>query len=281
MPQLFILCYSKQKMQRLNTSELRRLLHIPDPRKETIFGVIGRMEVLLDLFEKEQRFHSLRPFLKTYYFVTKAAAEKYIQRRHFFSNLRDYETLDVYFASLYFNPLSAYITKGMYDTPWRTYFTYSHKENGIPFLQMLLGINAHINANLPTALVDLNYKHQRDFFLVNDILQEVFPDVIHFMVFSEHDIFSIGGLVVKKFFLSQFHNVIEKWRSEAWVNARYSKSRYEKSYERITEITEQIGLKLIRDFENLAVLPSVPELLDRLNGPSVVARKYRTKIAHM
>src|SRR5438046_3520709 len=166
-------------MHRLNSSELHRLLYIPDPKKETIFGVIGRMEVLISLFEKEERFRGFLPFLKTYYFVTKAAAEKYIQRRHFFWDIREYERLDVYFASLYFKPLSAYLRKGVYDTPWKAYFDYCARDGGIPFLQMILGINAHINGNLYTALVDLRYTHTRDFFLVNDILQEVFPDVIH------------------------------------------------------------------------------------------------------
>src|SRR5437016_5673531 len=100
-------------MHRLNTSELHRLLSIPNPKDETIFGVIGRMEVLLDLFERNEQYHSLLPFLKTYYYVTKASAEKYVQRRHFFWSLRDYETLDVYFASLYFKPLLAFLVEGI------------------------------------------------------------------------------------------------------------------------------------------------------------------------
>lgn len=269
-------------MHRLNTSELHRLLDIPDPGRETIFGVVGRMAVLLEIFEKEERFHSLLPFLKTYYFVTKAAAEKYIQRRRFFSNIREYEVLDVYFASLYFKPLSLYLREGKYATPWKAYFDYCSRKDGIPFLQMLLGINAHINGNLYSALVDTHYTHERDFFLVNDILQEVFPEVIHFMVFSEHDIFSAGGLIMKKFFLSEFHTVIERWRSEAWVNAYYTRVTHfrrkkdERHYERLAQKTEQIGLKLIHDFEDLSVLPTLPELLSQLHVPSLAVGQ-RTK----
>ena len=262
-------------MSRLNITELQRLLHIPDPEKESIFGVVGRMEVLLDIFENEPHYHSLIPFLKTYYFVTKKAAEKYIEKKHFFQDLRDYEVLDVYFASLYFEPLSGFLIERSYDTPWKAYFDYCSRDDGIPFLQMLLGINAHINGNLYTALVDLKYPHERDFFLVNDILQEVFPEVISFMAFSEHDIFSAGGLVLKKFFQSEFHTVIEKWRSEAWANAYYRRAKKLTSqkdtelYRHITEKTEQIGQKLIGDFENISLLPILPELIGSLHGPTL------------
>jgi len=67
-----------------DTSEMSRLLRIANPHNATIYDVVGRMEVLLDIFTKDRRYHSLLPFLKTYYLVTKAAAEKYSQKKHFF-----------------------------------------------------------------------------------------------------------------------------------------------------------------------------------------------------
>lgn|GEM_PF-1237312 len=262
-------------MQRLNISELDRLLHIPNPKDETIFGVIGRMDVLLDLFKKDKRYDELVPFLKTYYFVTKAAAERYIQKRHSFVNIREYETLDIYFASLYFKALHAYLTEGVYATPWKTYFDYCHTKGGIPFLQMILGINAHINADLYTALTDLHYTQEKDFFTVNDILKEVIPEVMNFMIFSEFDIFSAGSLVMKKFFASQFHTVIGKWRTQTWENAMYRKHerftaiQNERIYLNIAQQTEQIGSQLIHDFESITDLPILPELIDALHGPMV------------
>lgn len=270
-----------KNMNKMNKAELRRLLTITNPERETIFGVIGRMEILLDMFQKEQTTRSFLPFLKTYYFVTKAAAEKYIQKKHFFLNIREYEILDIYFASLYFKPLHAFLVENKYNVPWQTYFIYCNKKAGIPFLQMLLGINAHINANLYTALVDLKYKNQRDFFLVNDILQEVFPEVIHFMAFTEHDIFSAGGLILKKLYLSEFHTVIEKWRSEAWANAYVrqtkhdSKGKSEYSYSHIAHKTEEIGKKLIYDFETLSILPTLPEVIHNLKAPTLMNKNMR------
>lgn len=258
------------KLPGFDTVELKRLLFIPDPSSETIFGVVGRMEVLLGLFEKEEEYHSLMPFLKTYYFVTKAAAEKYFQKKHYFTNLRAYETLDVYFASLYFKPLFIFLTRGEHVTPWKTYFDYCSKLNGVPFLQMILGINAQINADLYKALVYLKYKDEKDFFLVNDILQEVIPDVIKFMVFSEHDIYSIRGLVMKDFFLTEFHTIIERWRSEAYMRVRFPKHAGGHTYKEIAAQTEKIAAELVSDFASVSVMPVITRAVERLENLSLL-----------
>jgi hypothetical protein len=234
-------------MQDLNAAQLHRLLHIPNPRDETIFGVVGRMEVLIDLFTQHPKYHVFLPFLKTYYFVTKNAAEKYLKKKHFFYNLKDYEELDVYFASLYFKPLSAYLIEGKKESPWNTYFNYCLRSDSLPFLRMLLGVNAHINGDLAKALIDLKYRHEGDFFLVNDVLQEVVPQITKYMVFTEHDLLSTSGLVIKDFFLTEFHLLIEKWRSEAWISATFPKSKLTSSI--LAQKTERLGKELINDFE--------------------------------
>jgi hypothetical protein len=239
-------------MRTLSGSQLRHVLLIPDPKQETIFGVVGRMETLIGIFEGDERYHGLLPFLKTYYFVTKASAEIYVKKKDFFRSLRDYEILDVYFATLYFTPLLRFLTDGKHEPPWKTYFDYVRKPDGKQFLRLLLGVNAHINGDLCKAVVDLNYRHERDFFLVNDILLAVIPKVTQYMVFSEHDLFSASGLVFKDFFRSEFHNVVEKWRSEAWAQATcHGKNGIRSAHKN----AERIGVSLLSDFENRAALP--------------------------
>jgi hypothetical protein len=259
-------------MHKLNATQLSRLLSIPDPRKETIFGVIGRMEVLIDLFTREERLHPFLPFLKTYYFVTKAAAEKYINRKHFFWSLRDYEILDVYFATLYFTPMLRFLLGEKIHTPWETYFHYCQKKSGIPFLQMLLGINAHINGDLYSAIVDLDYRHEKDFFMVNDILQEVIPEVTAYLVFKEHDLLSTPGLVMKDFFLSEFHVVIEKWRSEAWINAQ-QKGNKKRMDSLVFGRTESLGKSLQHDFEKGVAVPFLIDTLLKKQSTALLSDK--------
>jgi len=206
-----------------NKSQLRELLTINHPDKETMYGIVGRMEVLIDFFAKEPAYHSLIPFLTTYFYVTKASIEKYTHYRHYFWNLRDHETLDIYFATLYFKPLLRFLLEGKCESPWKQYFLYCQKPDGIPIIQILLGVNAHINTDLYAAVVNLPYKHEHDYFLINDILQEVVPNVMKYLTYSRHDLFGLTGLTFKDFIINEFHSVIERWRSEAWAHAIITK----------------------------------------------------------
>jgi hypothetical protein len=214
----------------LNKSQLERLLNVSDPTAESMYGVIGRMKILLDYFQSEPIYHNFVPFLKTYYYVTKASAEKYISSKHYFWSLKDYETLDVYFASLYFKPLLAFLTHTEFHSPWRHYFHYCNAPNNRAFLKIVLGINAHINTDLYAALVHIKYKHENDFLLVNKILREVTPDVTRFLVFSEHDILGMTGMLFKHFFADDFNLVLDRWRKDAWDNAAATTPKNEKEY---------------------------------------------------
>ena len=126
----------------------RQVLQIKDLKSETIFDVIGRMEVLLEYFKSKPRHKNLVPFLETYYLITKAVAEKQLKHPKFFRDPKSLGKLDVDFANLYFKPLKIYLETGRTVKPWQKYFEYCEQKNGLPFLQMFLGMNAHINADL-------------------------------------------------------------------------------------------------------------------------------------
>jgi len=259
----------------VNKTQLRSLLVIDDPEKETMYGVIGRMKVLLTYFDRKQEYSSLLPFLKTYYYVTEAGAEKYLKYKHYFYNLQDFVKLDVYFATLYFKPLFLFLTEGELVKPWQTYFHYCRRGDGVPFLQMLLGINAHINADLYTALIDLEYKHQGDFFLVNDILQEVTPSVMRYLAFAKHDILGLTGLIWKDFALTEFHNIVERWRSEAWAHAQLtSKDNKQVMQTNVIEQTEEMGKLLLIHLTGIHRLHTIPEVVSTLHTLSLqIGRK--------
>lgn len=229
-----------------NQARLGELLTISDPSAVTIFDVIGRMEVLLDLFQQSPRHGSLIPFLKTYYLVTKTVAEKYTTHRHFFSRVEDLQALDVHFASLYFTPLLAYLETGTPTKPWQTYFGYCEREPGIPLVQLLLGINAHINTDLYASLVSLDYTNEKDYQTINTILHEITPLVIRYLATSEHDVIAVGGLFMKDFVAKEFSRVIVKWRTAAWDNAQRPPT--ESAYPSIVDQTETLASELIEVF---------------------------------
>lgn len=252
-------------MSMANSTYFRRILIIEDIENESIYDVIGRMEVLIEIFNKDKNYHQLIPFLYTYYLVTKAVVEKYTSQKKFFANIEELEKLDVYFASLYFKPLLAYLENRNIPKPWQTYFEYT-STNGIPFLQLMLGINAHINADLFTAIKILNYKYEKDFFLINDILLDVMPKSMKFLI-KEHDLVGVSSIVFKNFIENEFHLVVERWRSEAWANAKLS-SLSANQY-KINNQTEEIGKNLIDIFNDLYHLKGIMTGLNKVNSLSV------------
>lgn len=252
-----------------NRSQLENLLVIKNPHKETIYGIVGRMEILLDYFLGSPALYPLIPFLKTYYFVTKSSADKYVLYKHYFWSLRDYELLDVYFAKLYFEPLLHYLEGKEVASPWQHYFNYCRNPNGIPFIQIILGVNAHINTDLYQAIVDLKYNHVGDFFLVNKILKEVAPDVLKFLAF-EKDLVGVGGLIFKDLIRAQLENTILKWRADAWKNARQTNQQnYKSNLLQVAAGTEKIGENLIKDFSSIYSFRNIPNAIRDVNALNV------------
>src|SRR3989338_3885961 len=112
---------------------------------------IGEVAVRLYHYTQKQ-YKNLVPFLETYYLITKSVADKQFSSKSFFAKPGQLSKLDVYFASLYFIPLKSYLESGKKVKPWKIYFDYCERKDGIPFVQMFLGINAHINADLSSSI---------------------------------------------------------------------------------------------------------------------------------
>lgn len=208
---------------------------------ENITDIINKMKEHIDLFHTEDK-PSLIPFLKTYLFVT----ERVKKKKRVFDDFNTMQALDVHFANKYFTPLQGYLTKTKKETPWKTYYTYCQKDK-VPLVQVLLGINAHINADLSTTLVDLNYQNRKDFLRINKILEDTIPQLIQYLVWEEHDLFGFGGLFFQNFFKYEFHQIIIKWRNNAWDNAevlRKDPSRRKELHQK----TEKLGKELIELF---------------------------------
>ena len=109
--------------------------------------VIARMEALLGPMESDG--DSKRYFLGTYLRTTRAVADELAS-----GNFLDpvwVERWDVFFANLYLNALDAWNTNGMPAEPWRVAFA---APTDLPVLRhVLLGMNAHINYDLPLSLL--------------------------------------------------------------------------------------------------------------------------------
>lgn len=214
---------------------------------ESVYGVVGHMQLLQDYFFKHQKYHGLIPFLHTYYTVTKAVASKTD-----FKNPTALEQLDIHFASLYFNPIQQFLnTQTEHISPWKTYFSYCKKAKGNAFLEMLLGINAHINSDLAVTLYELPYREYDDFQRINTILSDVIPEVMKFLAKEYHNLFALGGIVFPHFAHDEFTDIVVRWRMQAWNNAqRLQQLPQAEAISSLHAQTENIAERLIHLFSS-------------------------------
>ncbi len=236
----------------LNTARLNDLFNIKEG--EDIFGIVGRMATMLEYFKNNRKYKNLIPFLNTYYIVTKAVAVKSIEDKCCFNDIKKLDKLDEYFASLYFKPMLQYLENEEMQKPWQTYLKYctSKKRFRISFLEMILGINAHINCDLVISLVDLKYNEQSDFLIINRILNEVTTEVLRFLAYNDLDIIGFSGIVFKELVKNEFEKIIVMWRDNAWKNAKKIIQEEPENYkEKLSNETEKIAEKLIDIFTKI------------------------------
>jgi hypothetical protein len=197
---------------------LEELLSFGDIGEMKIQTVINKMEILLEYFKSTETLRGFAPFLDVYLAVTKRVLEKFQHDKSYFNNFEKLYEVDVNFAKLYFDPLKEYLLNGVKLQPWQKCFEYCEKEDGIPVVQMLLGINAHINADLLSTLISIEYKEKDDYFKVNDILLELIPQVMKNLALEYKDIYGFGGYIARLVTRYEFEKTIVKWRSDVWEN---------------------------------------------------------------
>jgi hypothetical protein len=111
-----------------------------------IAGLISHMETLLESMERDA--DPKRYFLATYLRTTRAVADELTSGN--FLDPAWVERWDVFFAGLYLSALEAWNEKGTLAEPWRVAFAAAD----LPILRhVLLGMNAHINYDLPLSLL--------------------------------------------------------------------------------------------------------------------------------
>lgn len=120
----------------------------PDPRPVTIEAIVERMEALLaPMVERDDE---LQHFHATYLRMTRAVREEIA--RGAFVDPEWVERWDVAFADLYLQPVEAWLRGETVPGPWRVAFEATRER--LPHLRyVLLGMNAHINFDLPQALL--------------------------------------------------------------------------------------------------------------------------------
>jgi Family of unknown function (DUF5995) len=121
----------------------------PQGTPQHIEDLISHMEALLESMEREA--DPKRHFLATYLRMTRAVSDELTSGK--FLDPAWVERWDIFFAELYLNALEAWNANGTLAEPWRVAFA---ADTDLPVLrQVLLGMNAHINYDLPLSLLSV------------------------------------------------------------------------------------------------------------------------------
>jgi hypothetical protein len=190
----------------------------------TVPEVIARLRALES---SPSRSDGVACFARLYREVTEGVAAEL--GRHTFANGRFLERLDVRFANLFFAALDEFDRKPAGAPPaWLPLFTQRAKNGVAPLQFALAGMNAHINRDLPVALVatcrelgiDLRdgSPEQADYLQVNGVLAVVEARVKRSFV--------TGWLSLADRLVHRFHRLddvvamwdIERARDAAWTN---------------------------------------------------------------
>jgi uncharacterized protein DUF5995 len=106
-------------------------------------------------------------------------------RRHRFDDPSFLERLDCHFANLYFVALAAHLSDPGTGPPcWEPLFQSRHRRGVLPLQYALAGVNAHINRDLPVALVttfveldrapERDGREHADYLKINAILESTY-----------------------------------------------------------------------------------------------------------
>lgn len=255
----------------MNTHQLSKYLTV-NIEEDTIIDIIGRMEVLLDHFNTHDDLKQYAAFLHVYQQVTKGVLVKSYNVDGYYKDYAAIEKLDILFAKYYFGPLRHYLIDDTPMHPWKKYFEYSEQNKTSAFVRLLLGINAHINADLCRTLTDLKYTEQDDFNKVNDILEGLIPQTMAYLAHHEHDYFGMGAAIVPELVKEEFKKVVVGWRNDAWNNSRVliATGAGDKEFAELYMKVEGLADRIIELFGSIKSYTNPTHFLDKLHDIRVI-----------
>ncbi|MCP4806406.1 MAG: hypothetical protein GY913_22250 [Proteobacteria bacterium] len=140
------------------------------PAGSSIQTVLDELDVVIDQAKQD---HSRRGFFAAMYRTMTYRVQQAIVNGDFQDPVM-LEALDVQFARYYFRALRTP------KRPWQVAFSAEDDDDVNIIQQLLLGMNAHINYDLPQAVVDMGvplHQLEHDYGVINDVLAALADDV--------------------------------------------------------------------------------------------------------
>lgn len=212
-----------------NTSDvLRALLRLDDDLDET-------------------ELQSLKNFNHTYAIITRKVHEA--MQGTYFDNPEFLNRFDARFAYYYTHALDNYLHNQTVAPAWQAAFQHAKHHESSPLIQMALGVNAHVNNDIPQVLLDCeaDRMHHDDFLKVNGLIADSIDEVISKLEDSKRftdpkkPVIAMACKPVMK-------RLIKSWRDAAWRNFEAYKNQ-----EISVEDIEQSARKKVRQLSMLPI----------------------------
>jgi hypothetical protein len=195
----------------------RRFRYLDEQNLQTVGDVVTAMQTLdRDLNRSDLR--RLTAFNTTYRIISQNVRQALRDGR--FQHPDFLQRFDTRFAAYYFNALRAYLHGRDAPVVWRKTFDLNRTGQLAPLAAMALGVNAHVNNDIPQVLRDCGARprHYRDYQLVNDIIRDCIGEII--------DNLEPGGRldphhrILRPLYVMGMTWFIRRWRANAWKHYR-------------------------------------------------------------
>jgi Family of unknown function (DUF5995) len=164
-------------------------------------------------------------FATTYLVLTRTLRDTLRADPGFFADPRYLFTEDALFADYYFRTVDDYAARRPVPRAWKIAFDTAARGNANAGQDMLLGINAHVQRDMPFVLAELGLhrpdgasrKHDHD--LVNDVLQRAYEPVVQAIGRSYDPIVKVTNAGWSPADNVAGLELVKGWREGVWRNA--------------------------------------------------------------
>ncbi len=161
----------------------------------------------------------LDSFNRTYLIITRNVRQHL--KKGSFDHPDFLHRFDTRFAYYYLRALYNYLTgEGPVPRAWQHAFKAAERRHVSPMVRMALGVNAHVNNDIPQVLLDCGANRQmyRDYVRVNGIIKDSLDEVID--LFKEDRLLSPHHQYTRPFYKQGMHVLVILWRFTAWRKFR-------------------------------------------------------------
>lgn len=203
--------------KRTRNGELMKISSRPFLHQDNL-RTIEDVQLSLEILEHDipdTRLQLLRNFNTTYLVITRNVRQQL--RKGEFEYPEFLTMFDTRFAHYYFEALRLYLTRKYPSGPWLQAFKSSERPKSSPFICMALGVNAHVNNDIPLVLRDCGAtrQHYNDYLRINTIIKNSIDEVID-RLDDNRSLLHPRRPLLRPIYKPVIHLLIRLWRYNAW-----------------------------------------------------------------